>query len=494
MTVQTPSAGETSEGEARAPAWPDAASRARAAAFMDLWERQVSERARLGPDGCAREEPDGPAGRRETPAPAGGVEAPGDAPPPDRRGAPAPLILHLASAAELFEAGARLAPLAAAEGFPWSAPRDSDRALAAEIAAAPPLETAMALRLEGAERLAAMMRGLRRYQASPVRRSQPDPPTVWRRGSTRLLDFGAVPDGAPGARAVLVTPSLINRHHILDLDENASLIRYLKDRGLRPLLLDWGEPGAAERGFDVSAYIAHRLAPALDAALEISGERSIALMGYCMGGAMTAALAALRPDAVSRMALIGAPWDFSGMTPMRGALAALGVTGDRAALKGMIDAVEPTFGAVPVTALEAVFAQLDPGLTARKFRRFAAMDLTSPEARRFVLIEDWLNAGPPLAGPAARETLIDWHLDNLPGRGLWRIDGARVDIGAIRAPTLVVAGAKDRIAPPAATEPAAAIPGARVLRPDAGHVGMIVGRGAVETLWRPLAAFLCSET
>lgn len=31
-------------------AWPSAAARARAAAFLDLWERQVSEHARRGPE------------------------------------------------------------------------------------------------------------------------------------------------------------------------------------------------------------------------------------------------------------------------------------------------------------------------------------------------------------------------------------------------------------------------------------------------------------
>lgn len=406
-----------------------------------------------------------------------------------RRGAPQPLIMHLAAAAELFEAGARLAPLADTPGFPWAAPPSpADARTAAAIAAAPEVGAALALRSEGADRLAAMMRGLRRYQASPEQRTLIDPPTIWRRGAARLLDYGG------GGRAVFVVPSLINRHHILDLDEGASLMRFLSGEGLRPLLLDWGTPGEDERGLDLSAYVARRLLPAFDAATAIGGGAPLAVAGYCMGGTMSAALAALRPGGVSRLALIGAPWDFSGMTPMRGALASLGVTGERSALTDMIGAVEATFGAVPVSALQAVFAQLDPGLAARKFRRFAALDPAAPAARRFVLIEDWLNAGPPLAGPAAREALVGWHLDNAPASGGWRIEGRRIDLAAIATPTLIFAAKRDRIAPPAATEAAAEIPGARVVRPDSGHVGMIVGGGAQDRLWRPLAAFLSDPT
>ncbi|MFV0474357.1 MAG: hypothetical protein ACK5MQ_09170, partial [Pikeienuella sp.] len=184
-------------------------------------------------------------------------------------------------------------------------------------------------------------------------------------------------------------------------------------------------------------------------------------------------------------------WDFAHMTPMRGALASFGVSGDRPTLERMIGAVSGAFGAVPVAALQAVFAQLDPGLAARKFRRFAGLDQAGPEARRFVLIEDWLNAGPPLTGPAAREALIDWHLENATMRGRWRVAGAPVRAEGIAAPALVVAARRDRIAPPAATEAImAALPDARALRPASGHVGMIVGRDAAESLWRPLTDFL----
>lgn len=411
---------------------------------------------------------------------------------PARFGAPAPLIAHLAAAAEIAESGARLAPLAGSPRFPWGErPGEEARALAEAVAAAPQLEMSLALRSAGAARLAEMARGLRRYQRSRVRRRLVEPPVFWRRGSARLLDYGEG-GGAP----VLVTPSLINDHRILDLDGprgpgGGSLMRWLARRGLRPLLLDWGAPAAEELGFSLGDYVERRLIPAFDAAADALGPP--ALMGYCMGGTLTVALAARRR--APRLALIGAPWDFDGMAPMRGALAALGFAGERAALARAVDAVGSVFGAVPVSALQAVFAQLDPGLAARKFRRYAATPPRSIAARRFVLIEDWLNGGAPLAGPTAREALIDWHLDNATRRRRWRVAGDVVDPRAIAAPTLIVAATKDRIAPPAAAEPLAEdLAHARILRPEAGHVGMIVGADAVRRLWRPLADFLAGTS
>ncbi|MEL7464958.1 MAG: alpha/beta fold hydrolase [Pseudomonadota bacterium] len=406
--------------------------------------------------------------------------------PPDRSGTPWPLILHLASGAALLEQGARLAPLADQASFPWKTDIDEEaRAAAAAVAASEPRAMATAIRRDATRRLADFCAGLRRYQTSAHLRTLREPPTIWRRGAARLLDYGPE-GGAP----VFVSPSLINRPHILDLDEGASLLRHLSAAGLRPLLLDWGPPGREERGFTLTDYVEQRLAPAFAFARETAG-RPLSVLGYCLGGALASTMALLRPDDVARLALIGAPWDFREMAPMRGALASLGVAPNRTALSALVASLSATYGAVPMPMTQAVFAQLDPGLALRKFRRFAALPENSPEVRRFTLLEDWLNDGPPLSAPAARQALIEWHLDNAPLKGRWRVFGEAMRPAHIRVPTLVAAAKKDRITPPAAALPLAeAIPNALLTQPETGHVGMIAGRDAVNQLWRPLAAFL----
>jgi polyhydroxyalkanoate synthase len=64
-------------------------------------------------------------------------------------------------------------------------------------------------------------------------------PVAWREGALRLLDYGR---GSAGP-AVLVVPSLINRYYVLDLLPEQSFLRHLAEAGLRPLVVDWGEPG-----------------------------------------------------------------------------------------------------------------------------------------------------------------------------------------------------------------------------------------------------------
>ena len=409
----------------------------------------------------------------------------------DRRAAPSPLILHLASALSLLESGARLAPIADEARFPWAHPPDEAEArLASAVASAPRIPMAIALRAEAASRLIDMMIGISRYQRHPARRAHREPPVLWSAGSTRLLDYGP-PPGHPDALPVFITPSLINRYYIMDLDKGASLIAALRMSGLRPLVLDWGTPGPEEQAFDLSDYARSRLLPAFLAGLSATGRAAMPVVGYCMGGAFAVALASELGSRVSRIALMGAPWDFSAMTPMRGALAALGLNGRRSNMMASINALSGTFGAVPVHLLQTIFALLDPGLACRKFRRFAALPPDSIEARRFVLIEDWLNDGPPFSGPSARQALIDWNAENRTMRGQWRAFGEPVRPERLSQRTLVIAASEDRIAPPGATRPLARlIPSAELIEPPTGHVGMIVGSRARESVWGPLSRFL----
>jgi poly(3-hydroxyalkanoate) synthetase len=128
---------------------------------------------------------------------------------------------------------------------------------------------------------------------------------------------------------------------------------------------------------------------------------------------------------------------------------------------------------------------------AAKYRDFGRQDQAGSRARMFVAIEDWLNDGVPLAAPVARETLSGWYGANTPALGAWRVLGLPVDPGQLRVPCFVAAPGRDRIVPPASARAlAAAIPGAELHVPPAGHIGMVAGSSARQVLWDRLAAWL----
>lgn len=341
----------------------------------------------------------------------------------------------------------------------------------------------MAVRDTGVRRLSRMLEGIQRYRAHSYQRTLEDPPLLWAEGTTRLIDFRPLRAG-PAQGAVMLVPSLVNRGYVLDLTAERSLARWLAARGIDVMLIDWGTPGADERDFTVTDYVA-RLGRAAGHAAAACG-RPLGLLGYCMGGLLTLPLAAgyLGPNPpIDRLILLATPWDFHAERPRQARL--LG------AMAGTLEPLMQAQGVLPIDALQALFATLDPFLAMKKFDAFARMDPESDRARSFVALEDWLNDGVPLAAPVARECMTRWYGENQPGNGTWRLSGFPVRPRDVAMPTLALVPSGDRIVPPgSALALAEAIPDCRLERPKAGHIGMIVGGRADQTVWEPIRAFL----
>ena len=317
------------------------------------------------------------------------------------------------------------------------------------------------------EKDSALLAGIAAYRRHSWVRDLADPPETWREGDTRLLDFG-------GSGAVLLfVPSLVNRASVLDLAPGQSMMRFFAGSGRRSLLLDWGWPGPVERGFGLGDYIG-RLDRAIAA---LAGP--VILVGYCMGGLLALAAALRQPGKVSALALLATPWDFHA-----------GTDGRAEAVARLLPLLEPAMeltGTLPIDGLQTLFTLLDPFGVGDKYRRFGKLDQASARAASFVAVEDWLNDGVPLAAPVAREVLGGWYGENGPARGEWRAGGAAIRPSALRLPSFVAIPARDRIVPPESAEPLAlAIPGATIIRPAAGHVGMVAGSSAARVLWQPL--------
>jgi polyhydroxyalkanoate synthase len=400
------------------------------------------------------------------------------------RKGPRPLPLHLMAAAGISTSSSTAWTLLKSGWEPWSENlAEAGRELQKDLENVQPEAFSSALQGELYDQHLDFLNGLTTYRSHPYRRSLTMPPALWESGAARLLDYGVTDPAGELGRPVLVVPSLVNRGYILDLLENCSFLRFMATRGIRPLLLDWGSPGKEDLGRSLDDYISGTLSDALEVTVEVAGGAPVPVLGYCMGGTLAAALSVLRPECVSALALLAAPWDFhagTGGPPPA-------IVAGQPALDGMID----TLGHLPVDAIQAMFFSLDPLLGWNKFRSFATLDPAGNQARTFVALEDWLNDGVPLSGPVARACLFGWYIDNQPASGRWQVAGTVIDPAAIACPTLGVIPATDRIVPPASAGAlVSAIPGAELLSPQAGHIGMIIGRSAEKKLWIPLVDWL----
>ena len=345
---------------------------------------------------------------------------------PDRRLAPRPLPAHLASAMLLW-----LSSRAALTSWP-------ERVAALERPGKPepaePMDRRLAALAGDVERLgpeavaAALDRELRRRADGVSRRARRlSPPSLpprraaragaLARGAARLLDYGA-PRWNGAGPAVLIVPSLINRYTILDLLRERSFARHLAAAGLRPLVLDWGEPGAAERDFTLERL--HRRAAR-------RGRRRrrglaggpVAVCGYCMGGLLALALALRRPADVACLALLATPWDFHaerrdpGAAPRRAGRIVCRCFGGGSA-------------PLPVSVIQSLFAGARPvsgGAQIHPLRRARSGRRRGEELRRARGLDQRRRAA---GAPVALECAHSWYRDNDPARGAWHVAGQPV--------------------------------------------------------------------
>jgi polyhydroxyalkanoate synthase len=398
--------------------------------------------------------------------------------PPDRRLRPRPLPAHLTSSALLWLSSRAALTSLNSESKAWNGNAAPLHELAGEIRQHGADAVARALDRYLAERAKAFITGIESYRRHPYRRAAPDVPVRWACGSAQLLDYGG-----PGSNSVvLLVPSLINRHYVLDPLPERSFVRFLAARGLRPLVLDWGEPGSAERNFGLDDYIAGHLDGALSAATAIAGG-PVSLCGYCMGGLLSLAAACRQFDAVASLTLLATPWDFHADREVQVQL--LG------GLAEWLPRLLPGDGPIPVPVIQSLFAALDPFLAERKFVRFAGLAAGSDAARDFVALEDWINDGVPLARKVSVECARSWYRDNDPMLGKWHVAGRPVLPSQISAPVLIVLPDRDRIVPPrSAAALADAMPHAELLRPPLGHIGMMSSARAPAAVWAPIADWL----
>ena len=98
--------------------------------------------------------------------------------------------------------------------------------------------------------------------------------------------------------------ALVNRPYILDLKQGRSVVGNFVERGFDTYLVDWGVPTHADRHLTLDDYINGYLLNVMDFLRERTGAEQVNVLGYCMGGTMSAMFTALHPERVKNLILL----------------------------------------------------------------------------------------------------------------------------------------------------------------------------------------------
>jgi polyhydroxyalkanoate synthase len=242
-------------------------------------------------------------------------------------------------------------------------------------------------------------------------------------------------------RPFVMVPPCINKYYILDLQPENSFIRYAVEQGNTVFVVSWKNPHAQEGKTTWDDYLELGPIAALNVAREITGEKKVNALGFCVGGTIIACalavMAARGDDPVESLTLLTALLDFE----------------DTGLLDIFVDAAHVRMREQAIGA-----GGLMPGLElANTFSSLRANDLVwnyvvnnylegkAPPA--FDLLY-WNGDSTNLPGPMYCWYLRNMYLENnlrVPGKLV--SCGERLDLNRIQVPTYVFAAREDHIVP-----------------------------------------------
>lgn len=94
-------------------------------------------------------------------------------------------------------------------------------------------------------------------------------------------------------RPLMIIPPWINKYYILDLQPRNSFIKWALDQGQTVFVMSWVNPDESLANKDFEDYVLQGPLAALDAVEAATGQKSVNVIGYCLGGTLLGATLAL---------------------------------------------------------------------------------------------------------------------------------------------------------------------------------------------------------
>ncbi|MFP2768256.1 class I poly(R)-hydroxyalkanoic acid synthase [Oceanisphaera sp. KMM 10153] len=115
---------------------------------------------------------------------------------------------------------------------------------------------------------------------------------VFRNDIFELIQYGASTESVHQT-PLLVIPPFINKFYILDLKEQNSLVGWLRDQGHTVFIMSWRNPGKDQASIGFPDLIHSGTMEAIRVIEQITDEKEVNALGYCIGGTLLASTMAL---------------------------------------------------------------------------------------------------------------------------------------------------------------------------------------------------------
>ena len=111
---------------------------------------------------------------------------------------------------------------------------------------------------------------------------------VYQNDLIQLLQYAPTTEKV-AKRPLLIVPPWINKFYILDLQPKNSFIKWATDQGHTVFVISWINPDERYADKQFEDYMLEGPLAAMDAIKDATGEKDVNVIGYCIGGTLTAA-------------------------------------------------------------------------------------------------------------------------------------------------------------------------------------------------------------
>jgi polyhydroxyalkanoate synthase len=326
-------------------------------------------------------------------------------------------------------------------------------------------------------------------QAQRVKKGATPSEVVYEEDHLKLLHYpgnGQVKHETP----LVFVFALVNRPYILDILPNKSVVSHFVKAGFDTYLIDWGTAIDADRHLTLDDYVNGYLRNVARHVRKRSGTAKVSLLGYCMGGTMSAMFTALHPEYVKNLILLAAGIDFSAREGL------LNLWSD--AKNFDVDAFVDDVGNCPADFLQSCFTMLSPvrNLLGKPVSLMERMD-DAKFVEEFLTMEAWINDNVAVPGEVFRDFVKHLYQQNLLVKKRMQVGRHVVDLERITCPVLNLLASQDTLVPAAQSEPFTGLVGSedtKTIELATGHIGLAVGSAAQRELWPQAVAWLAERS
>jgi polyhydroxyalkanoate synthase len=302
-----------------------------------------------------------------------------------------------------------------------------------------------------------------------------------------------LPATTPVRRApapVLLVPPLAAPAICFDLRRTCSLAEHLVQAGRSAYLLDYGAIEFADRSLGLEHWVHEVIPSALRSVSADAGDRRVRIVGWCLGGIMSALAHAAHAELpVESIVLVASPWDVQ-KVPLVAPLRPID-----AVTKGwMVTQLYRLLGGAPAPLVKRGY-QL-AGVEKYVMKPWTVLsNLDDRELlAQIEAVDVFMDSMHAYPGRTFGQLYHNLLRTNDLADGRMELGGGVVDMADATVPLLAIAGRGDGIAPVAAChhlgDLATGAAEVRLETAPGGHLGVLTGRAARASTWALLDAWL----